>query len=106
MGEIADDHFVSLSWSHGTGVGGNVGTNDGYPAGPPCDHPAFGGMDAFIARRTQRSANTYRCKFCRSLIGFLNRQPYNLVDGTPHRCLADARALAQKNNLPLRDGGE
>lgn len=48
MGEIADDHFVQLFWSEGTGVGGDGGS------GPPIDHPAYGGMDAFISRRIAR----------------------------------------------------
>jgi hypothetical protein len=42
----------------------------------------------------------YRCKFCRSLIKFLDRKPLNLVDGTPHRCLADA-AHARRNAGPV-----
>lgn len=92
--EHADDHYVALSWSEGTGVGASIGSDDGYPAGPPCDHPAFGGMDAWIRRRIQQPANTYKCKFCGGLIGFLNRQPYNLADGASHRCLADARRKA------------
>lgn len=44
MGELADDHFVELFWTEGTGIGGDV-----Y-SGPPADHPAYGGMDAYIQR--------------------------------------------------------
>ncbi len=51
MGEIADDHFVELFWSEGTGVGADGGD------GPPTDHPAYGGMDAYIRRRTACAAN-------------------------------------------------
>ena len=90
MGEIADDHFVQLYWSEGVGFGGDCGN------APPCEHPAYGGMDAYIARQVQRPANTYRCKFCLSMIGFLNRKPYNIVDGTPHRCLSDSRGISPK----------
>ena len=82
--EIADDHYVELSWSEGVGVGGDCGM------APPCDHPAYGGMDAFIARAVRVPANVYRCKFCGHGIGFINRKPYNRSDGTPHRCLAIA----------------
>lgn len=45
MGEIADDHFVELYWSEGTGIGGDGGF------GPPCDAPEYGGMNAWMARR-------------------------------------------------------
>lgn len=48
MGEIADDHFIALFWSDGTGVGGDGGL------APPVDHPAYGGMDAYIRRHTAR----------------------------------------------------
>lgn len=46
--EIAGDHFVELFWSEGTGVGGDCGF------GPPIDHPAYGGMDAYIRSHTAR----------------------------------------------------
>ena len=85
MGEIADDHFVELFWSEGVGVGGDCGN------GPPCEHPAYGGMNSYIARRAQAPNNAYRCKFCGADIGFINRLPYNISDGLQHRCLADAR---------------
>lgn len=80
MGEIADDHYVALSWS------------EGVLDGPPCDDPNYGGIDAWIARRARVSA--YRCQFCGGSIGFINRKPYNLADGTAHTCLADARQEA------------
>ena len=84
--EIADDHYVALSWSGGLGI-----DNDGYPLEPPSSDPSMNeGIDARIARSIQRRVVEYRCKFCRSLIGFLDRKPLNLVDGSPHRCLANA----------------
>lgn len=89
--EIADDHYVALSWN-----GGLAADNDGYPLEPPSNDPSMtsGGLDAYFARLAteQMYRNTYRCKFCRSLIGFVNRKPLNLSDGSPHRCLADAAA--------------
>ena len=89
--EIADDHRVALSWSGGLGV-----DSDGYPLGPPCSDisVAGGGIDGYFSRlaNAQMHRNTYRCKFCRSLIGFVDRKPLNLADGSPHRCLADAAA--------------
>ena len=45
MGEMADDHFIELFWSEGTGIGADCGY------GPAAEHPAYGGMEAFIARR-------------------------------------------------------
>lgn len=83
MGDIADDHFVQLFWSEGTGIGGDCGS------APPCEHPAYGGMDAFIWRATQ--PRPYGCKYCGKPIGFIDRKPYNYSDGSAHRCLADAR---------------
>ena len=84
--EIAGDHHAELSWS------GELGCDaDGYPLDPPSNNPSInGGIDAWIGRATQSRVSTYRCKFCRSLIGFMNRKPLNLVDGSPHRCLAES----------------
>ena len=90
MGDIADDHRAALSWSEGVGVGGDCGR------APPSDHPTYGGMDAYIQRNIRHPSNMYRCQYCRSLIWFMNRKPYNLADATPHRCLADA-AQARRN---------
>ena len=95
MGEIADDHFVELYWSEGTGIGGDCGNNR------PCDHPSYGGMDSYIARRIQTPSNVYRCKFCGAGIGFINRLPYNRSDGSPHKCLTESRR-AQKST-PTKD---
>jgi hypothetical protein len=88
MGEIYDDHYVELSWSEGVGIGGDCGF------APPTDHPAYGGINSWIVRASQRPANVYRCKFCGSVIGFINRKAYNRLDGTPHTCLADAKREA------------
>lgn len=88
MGEIADDHYTELYWSGGVGVGGDCGV------APPCDHPTYGGMNAYIQRHTQRPANRYSCKFCGAVIGFINRKPYNPSDGSPHTCLIDAKRAA------------
>lgn len=88
--EIADDHYVALSWS-----GGLNRDSDGYPLSPPSSDPSMsGGLDTYFSRlaNAQMHRNTYRCKFCRNLIGFVNRKPLNLADGSPHRCLADAAA--------------
>ena len=89
MGEMADDHYVALSWSHGVGIGGDGG------CAPPCDHPAYGGLDLYIQNHTRSRASLYRCKFCRSLIAFVNRKPYNLVDGSDHRCLTERAATKE-----------
>ena len=80
--EIADDHYVSLYWSGGLNI-----DNDGYPLTPPSNVPETSGMDVYIAHQVLIPANQYRCKFCRSLIAFVNRKPYNLLDGSKHRCL-------------------
>lgn len=81
--EIAGDHHTALSWS-----GGLDRDEDGYPLSPPSNDPSMnGGMDAYFAQVTQHRVSEYRCKFCQSLIGFLDRKPLNLVDGSPHRCL-------------------
>ena len=87
---VADEHYLALSWS-----GGLSHDEDGCPLSPPSNDPSMsGGLDAWFARTTQVSQ--YRCKFCRSLIGFLDRKPRNLFDGSPHRCLADAAAARRK----------
>lgn len=91
MGEIADDHMVGLYWEEGTGIGGY---SDEYGMGP-IDDPAFGGMNAFLARRTSRIAAQYSCKFCGGEIKFINRRPYNMADGSAHTCLADAAKKAE-----------
>lgn len=94
--EIAGDHHTALSWSGGLGR-----DDDGYPLAPPCNDPSMsGGLDAWFAQAAQRRVSEYRCKFCRSLIGFLDRKPRNLGDGTPHRCLAEA-AEARRNAGPV-----
>ena len=94
--EIAGDHHTALSWS-----GGLDRDDGGYPLSPPSSDPSMsGGIDAWIAQAAQRRVSQYRCKFCRSLIGFLDRKPRNLVDGSPHRCLADA-AEARRNAGPV-----
>jgi hypothetical protein len=88
--EIAGDHHTALSWS-----GGLNRDSDGYPLSPPCNDPSMsGGLDGWFAQAAQRQVSAYRCKFCRGLIGFLSRKPYNVVDGTPHRCLANSRSAA------------
>ena len=93
--EIAEDHHTALSWS-----GGLNRDEHGYPLSPPSCNPSMsGGIDAWIAQAAQRRVSEYRCKFCRSLIGFLDRKPRNLVDGSPHRCLAEA-AEARRNAGP------
>ena len=67
--EIAEDHYIALSWS-----GGLNRDSDGYPLSPPSRDPSVsGGLDQWMARAARQSE--YRCKFCRSLIGFLNRKP-------------------------------
>ena len=105
--EIAEDHYIALSWSRGLNA-----DSDGYSLSPPCSDPSFsGGLDLHFARiaqhqLAQRRVNPYRCKFCRSLIGFVNRKPLNLVDGSPHRCLADAAAARATNTSPATGGGE
>ncbi len=86
MGEIADDHYEAMFWEEGTGVGEHTSE---YGIGP-IDHPAFGGMNAYLARRTNRIAAQYSCKFCGGEIKFINRRPYNMADGSAHTCLADA----------------
>ena len=84
--EIAGDHHAALSWSGGLGI-----DDDGYPLEPPSSDPSLSeGLNVRIALAMQRKVAPYRCKFCRSLIGFLDRKPLNLVDGSPHRCLAEA----------------
>lgn len=94
--EIAGDHHTALSWS-----GGLNRDEDGYPLAPPSDDPSMsGGLDSWFAQAAKRRLREYRCKFCSSLIGFLDRKPHNLVDGTPHRCLADA-AEARRNAAPV-----
>jgi hypothetical protein len=94
--EIAGDHHTALSWS-----GGLNRDEDGYPLSPPCSDPSMsGGLDAWFAQAAQRRARQYRCKFCSSMIGFQNRKPLNLLDGSPHRCLADA-AEARRNAGPV-----
>ena len=87
--EVAEDHYIALSWS-----GGLNRDEHGYPLSPPSGDPSMsGGLDAWFTQAAQRRVSEYRCRFCRSLIGFLDRKPLNLVDGSPHRCLA-ARAGA------------
>ena len=86
--EIADDHYTALSWSGGLGR-----DDDGYPLEPPSDDPSHsGGLNAWMAQAARPRITEYRCKFCRSLIGFASRKPLNLVDGSAHRCLAEAAA--------------
>lgn len=84
MGEIADDHYVALSWSEGVGVGGDCGN------APPCDHPAYGGIDSWIANRIRTPRSIHTCKFCGNEISFKDRKPINL-NGSDHRCLAERR---------------
>lgn len=94
--EIADDHYVALSWSHGVGVGADCGN------GPPCDNPNYGGIDSWIWRKSRVPANLYQCKFCRQSIGFINKRPYNHSDGSPHTCLRDrAKAAPSARDLAI-----
>lgn len=90
-GEVADDHYVALSWSGGLGV-----DNDGYPLEPPSSDPSLsGGLDAWISQRTR--GYPYRCKFCQECITFADRKPFSLPDGSPHRCLANRTRGEQGN---------
>lgn len=52
MGEIADDHYVQLSWEEGTGIG-QYTTADMVG---PMDNPNFGGINAWILRHTTVSS--------------------------------------------------
>lgn len=91
MGEIADEHYTEMFWEEGTGVGEYTSE---YGIGP-IDHPAYGGMNAYIARRTSRIAAQYSCKFCGGEIKFIDRRPYNMADGSAHTCLADKNKRMQ-----------
>jgi hypothetical protein len=94
MGEIYDDHYTQVWWEHGTGIGGDCGD------GPPCEHPAYGGMDAWIFRASESMLVTpkpYKCKFCGVDIGFIKRRAYNWSDGAVHTCLSDARATKEQS---------
>ena len=90
--EISGDHYTKLSWD-----GGLDCDDDGYPLSPPCwDSSISGGINARFAQSAPRRVKEYRCNFCRSLIGFSERKPFNLLDGSPHRCIADAARAALK----------